>query len=1137
MCVGSCSRLSFVQDVLTKEGPDPGLYSGQPFRFGVVSHLPSLATVCWSRHQLVFQAYMQSANSLGPPSDVGIPTYPHGRTPSDLLARHPVDVLVVDLPQGNTSTPETELPPWFRLLDSCPPALRPRIVIQAWDTDALWEEDGPASKSPRKALERLNYDTRFRVFRGRDHGSPVDQDRLIVISYTRIGSPEQGPTHPDTEAWEINQTPMGPRAMSNCLRPTGAGMLHDSLPRGSRTDDEPPLSTRDPMPPACGRWIKTPKGYRRLHADELAKGLGVPKAWVTDDRKIRSQDVNQLTSLHIWEGVTNSISSQLQKLSPAKRKEVQGALPASRGSRLEVNAEGKSTSSEWSWTPPSLKLSGRWYRNRLRNLKKAVKTYPPQERSRMIEDGKRDLARHRGNYGPDGPRHLQILWWEFPREHWEPLRSGGSMNFLKEPRIGFTPNSNLTPEQREIGGEFADELISLGVLEEAPADDPVVATCPLFVVPKPGQPGQWRVIADCKKGGQNEAMGPGPVYLPQAHVLLHQMYTNGWTAVVDASKMFYQFPTVISERRYLGLIHPVTGLVYRYKGLPMGSTSSPSLACRYGAGFLRRLRERHPDLFGGKPVENTWRRLVSEGTYEGDWGHGRVEVGTDGLPKNLLSGFVDDFAVHGPTKDKTSRGLTAFMDFAVEVGFLVNPKKVDPPSQTAKYIGFIFDTQGTPTLRIPPVKRSRARAMVAYLLQQRGQPVPRLVLSVVTGVLEALVPATPSRIGHTYLRRLYDCTWMDISDQLELPRDRYYEKVSLDEGAWLDLTWWHDHLLLASGQCARPHRTSTLVAHFGDGSGTGTGGTNEVLGDPKTGPKPMEMWMGRWEHCVHQFSSNWRELKTLETTLKRELARPDSRSRDCTLFYFTDNSTTYHVVNGGSSRSPGLHELVYSIKTLEIRLRCMLEVVHVPGTTLISQGADDLSRGVWVSPHRSYIPAKHLIPALFGAVHLQAGWHGFLRSHVSGLPDTTPTMRSWADRLEGDNVLHQFTVWSPPVEMATQIISGILTLWTESPEDTSALILLPRVLQRQWQRMSRHIQKLSPRDPESHSREHFLFTDPSFPVYHHLPIFILYLAPFVPSLPRDRLDQRSASHVPQHVRRWYEARKQHLYRLPLDDSP
>ena len=66
---------------------------------------------------------------------------------------------------------------------------------------------------------------------------------------------------------------------------------------------------------------------------------------------------------------------------------------------------------------------------------------------------------------------------------------------------------------------------------------------PLFIVTKDGQPGQWRVIANMRDGGQNEHMAPDPIYLNRTSHVLEHMYDNGYMAVVDASKFFYQFAT------------------------------------------------------------------------------------------------------------------------------------------------------------------------------------------------------------------------------------------------------------------------------------------------------------------------------------------------------------------------------------------------------------------------------------------------------------------------------------------------------------------------------------------------------------------------------------------------------------------
>jgi hypothetical protein len=100
--------------------------------------------------------------------------------------------------------------------------------------------------------------------------------------------------------------------------------------------------------------------------------------------------------------------------------------------------------------------------------------------------------------------------------------------------------------------------------------------------------------------------------------------------------------------------------------------------------------------------------------------------------------------------------------------------------------------------------------------------------------------------------------------------------------------------------------------------------------------------------AIHRFSSNWRELRTLVASLNpTEQGHADFRGIH--LFYFTENSTTYHCVHRGSSTSPQLHRLVQLLKLLEIQQGCRLDVIHVHGTTMIQQGKDAQSRGVWRS--------------------------------------------------------------------------------------------------------------------------------------------------------------------------------------------
>jgi hypothetical protein len=254
------------------------------------------------------------------------------------------------------------------------------------------------------------------------------------------------------------------------------------------------------------------------------------------------------------------------------------------------------------------------------------------------------------------------------------------MNFLREPRNELTPNSDMTGEQIVIAEEFINELVELGALEAVPLGE-MVANGPIFCLPKPGQPGQWRVLSDMRLGGQNQAMGPDPTVFPKSSMILERLYTRGWSAVVDASKFFYQFHTRPEERKFLGCIHPRDqDRHYVYRSLPMGAANSPSLAGRYGAAFLRLLRSRCP-LYQGHPTVNTWGgSFAGSSSYIPSLGHGRVLLEQDGLPAALVWAHCDDFFIHGPTKAKMVAALTAFLDLAVDVGMLCHPGKLTPPA-------------------------------------------------------------------------------------------------------------------------------------------------------------------------------------------------------------------------------------------------------------------------------------------------------------------------------------------------------------------------------------------------------------------------------------------------------------------------
>lgn len=938
----------------------------------------------------------------------------------------------------------------------------------------MWER-GPTSKSRKKAWEALGYSSRFHLANATDVGGAIRETRLLVARVAFIRDP--------SFHWPTVDTTTSPRPMGNLLTPWGL------LPRSLRRHPPAlpsrvlPHSNTDPMPNCLGALIDSPDGIRRIQADELAKALGCTGLKSERPGALSPRGLRHTTSVFIWE----SLSSTLSGLANNSARTVDlftdwdrlQSLPPPPGIQLNHSE----TTEVFHWAPADLRPGGEWHTKRVASLRAACNLHGP-DGQRMFQEGLRSLEIHRENYSATGAdlKQLQLLWWEFPREHWRALREGSRLGFLQTPPAVLHDNSDMDEEQLRIAGEFVDELLLIGAIGLPPPGMTVNTTTPLFCVEKPhSHPLEWRVIADCKAGGQNAHMGGDPVYLNRPLHILEQMYTGGYTAVVDASKFFYQFPTHPDDQPHLGVVHPITQKLYIWTGLPMGSGSSPGLAGRYGQAFVRMLVERSK-MFASTSRANCWWTSFREEGYDPTRGYGYSLERSDGKPAVKIWVFVDDFAIHGPDYESTSQALRDFLDLAVQVGLLVHPKKLQPPRQVQTYTGFIFDTRGDPTLRIPQEKLERATSMARCVQEHPpNQDFSRLALSVVAGTLESLADATPNRLGHTYLRATHRLIHPEGHDP---GRNVYYSSCSISDSVRHEMRWWLEILADRRGRRTRGSRSSTLIPTWGDGSGTGTGGTI-LLPD-----RPLNLWMGQWTPAVHHHSSNWKELKTLLLTLQQLATLPREALEGVTVFYFTDNSVTYYVTSSGSSTSPGLHGLVEQIQLLAISLGCFLEVIHVPGVVMIEQGTDGLSRGIWMSTLHPEQSQKALTEAVFaplapdGAL-VQACVNDY---HLPG----TPEPGDWRYP-RGAHLLHRFTVWFPPPELARQCLIGILETWVEAPRTTSALLFIPRTLSRCWVGLSKHLQLLEVFQPSERPLTH----PPVLPI----PILILYLPPHVPSLP------------------------------------
>ena len=135
----------------------------------------------------------------------------------------------------------------------------------------------------------------------------------------------------------------------------------------------------------------------------------------------------------------------------------------------------------------------------------------------------------------------------------------------------------------------------------------------------------------------------------------------------------------------------------------------------------------------------------------------------------------------------------------------------------------------------------------------------------------------------------------------------YFTIMDLSERSKVCLQWWIDALSCGLHHQSQPTDVSTLGVAWGDGSGTGAGGTFNTLSPPIISEVvTLDVWKGVWSPHVGTFTSNWKEMRTLLQSLHNEKALGGARIQNRRLLYFTDNMVTYDVFRRGSSKSTPL---------------------------------------------------------------------------------------------------------------------------------------------------------------------------------------------------------------------------------------
>jgi hypothetical protein len=170
-----------------------------------------------------------------------------------------------------------------------------------------------------------------------------------------------------------------------------------------------------------------------------------------------------------------------------------------------------SEDSKWTWKLSDLRTNQSWFKERKADIWKATSKDMP--RKQYVRRQSMQILRRYGKTLMGKETMVNLLWWEWPEIFREQIRTGSLMNFIQTPPDDqpLTPNPEYTPEQLKVAVEFVTEIIASWVLEKVPLGSSLTANGPVVVLPKPGQPGQWRVISDMKSGGQNFYIANEPV--------------------------------------------------------------------------------------------------------------------------------------------------------------------------------------------------------------------------------------------------------------------------------------------------------------------------------------------------------------------------------------------------------------------------------------------------------------------------------------------------------------------------------------------------------------------------------------------------------------------------------------------------
>ena len=281
--------------------------------------------------------------------------------------------------------------------------------------------------------------------------------------------------------------------------------------------------------------------------------------------------------------------------------------------------------------------------------------------------------------------------------------------------------------------------------------------------------------------------------------------------------------------------------------------------------------------------------------------------------------LLDDFVIVADSQESCQRQLKILLELFAELGFQVNPKKVEGPSQVLTALGIEVDCTSQ-QLRID---QSRLADILSLLQEWEGKSsASRRDLASLLGKLHFV--STVCYPGRSFLRRLIECLKSEGG---------WNSKVTIPLDAKADILWWRLFLPSWNGVSTIPEWCWTLDADISLSTDACTRGAGAFF-------------QGRWLYFPFEETS-WFYKQSIPFkelfAVSLALATWGPLWKGKKIRFRIDSKTATVVLNSRKARSPAMAAVLRQIFYLSAINDCLVSGEWVAG--LDNPLADSASRG------------------------------------------------------------------------------------------------------------------------------------------------------------------------------------------------